>query len=425
MRVLWFSLTPSCYSKAKGLGYNGGGWIASLQEELMKRSSIELGITFIKGRKKFVDQEQGVKYYIIPSPTKKIKDKINFFFDYRVESELKYYTPYFKEVVNDFKPDIIQVFGSESILGFIQQLTNIPCVLHLQGILNPYWNAFLPPSISKNTFIFKKKSPKKVLSAYKEIKTWENNCTRERELFKEITYFIGRTEWDNIITKTLNPNAQYFYCSEILRKSFYEECERVNPQKMIIVSTISGVIYKGIDLILKTASILKQHWNKDFEWIVYGGTSNVEFFERLTGIKAKDVNITLKGVATEETIRNALLNATVFAQTSYIDNSPNAVCEAQICGCPVVACNVGGVSSLINHKETGMLVPANAPYQMAANLHELYVNKNLNNHISINGKKIAQIRHNKGNIIQDLMNIYRYVINTIKKSEYDKNEKRP
>lgn len=411
MKVLWFSLTPSCYSKAKGLGYNGGGWISSLQEELMKYSSVELGIAFIKGQKKHIDVEDSVKYYVIPSAPKKIKDKINYFFNYKVESEFKYVEPYYREVIEDFKPDIIQIFGSESILGFVQKVTKVPCVLHLQGILSPYWNAFLPPRISEHTFTFKNKSPKKILSAYKEIKTWKNNCIRERIIFKEINHFIGRTEWDYIITQTFNPNAKYYYCSEILRKSFYEECERVNPQKMIIVSTISGVIYKGIDLILKTASILREHWNKDFEWIVYGGTSNVEFFERQTGIKAKDVNITLKGVATEETIRNALLNATAFAQTSYIDNSPNAVCEAQICGCPVVACNVGGVCTLIKDRETGILVPANDPYQMAANLHRLFIDRQLNVDFSVKAKKIAKKRHNKVAIIKDLLGIYEQIIN--------------
>ena len=35
MRVLWFTNTPSCYCD-KQVGYNGGGWIFSLEKELRK-----------------------------------------------------------------------------------------------------------------------------------------------------------------------------------------------------------------------------------------------------------------------------------------------------------------------------------------------------------------------------------------------------
>lgn len=40
MRVLWFSVTPSLYSKNPL--YNGGGWIASLEGELKKMSLLSL-----------------------------------------------------------------------------------------------------------------------------------------------------------------------------------------------------------------------------------------------------------------------------------------------------------------------------------------------------------------------------------------------
>ena len=122
------------------------------------------------------------------------------------------------------------------------------------------------------------------------------------------------------------------------------------------------------------------------------------------------MNIEFRGVGSEETICHALCNATAFAQTSYIDNSPNAVCEAQMVGCPVVATNVGGVSSLIEDGKSGFFVPANDPYMMAWHLLELHQNKEENEFIGGNAQNVAHERHNKGRIVSSLMEIYNKVI---------------
>ena len=52
------------------------------------------------------------------------------------------------DVIADFKPDVIQVFGTENHFAEILAHTKIPVVIHLQGIINPYDNAFYPPGIN-------------------------------------------------------------------------------------------------------------------------------------------------------------------------------------------------------------------------------------------------------------------------------------
>ena len=42
MKVLWYTNTPCLYRQANE--YNGGGWLASLQWEMMKVPDVELGI---------------------------------------------------------------------------------------------------------------------------------------------------------------------------------------------------------------------------------------------------------------------------------------------------------------------------------------------------------------------------------------------
>lgn len=410
MNVLWFATTPSNYKGLNGNGYNGGGWISSLESEIDKHEDIGLSIAFFSKNQPFKVRQNRVTYYPMSHPIKSKREKINYFLHYSVEDEAEPYINLFRKIIEDCKPDIIEIFGSETVLGFAQSATTVPCVLHIQGILTPYWNAFCPPFISKKTYLFATYSPIRILKVYKKFKTWTNSCVRELSLLKNISYFIGRTDWDKRMISILNPQSCYFYGSEILRQSFYQKLEYKKPEEMTIVSTMSGVMYKGMDLILKTAYVLKYMMNQRFTWIVYGDASNLKFFERSTSICHSDVNVEMKGVGTEKDICQTLINATAFAQTSYIDNSPNAVCEAQIMGCPVVATHVGGLSSLIENGMDGFLVPANDPYQMAWLLYNLHTDEDLSSKISKNAKETASMRHNKKDIVDSLILTYQKII---------------
>lgn len=164
-----------------------------------------------------------------------------------------------------------------------------------------------------------------------------------------------------------------------------------------------------MDLILKTAQILKDELNYEFEWKIYGNVT-FNFVEHVVGIEHKDVNIIQCGVATPQELKNVILNSTVYVHPSYIDNSPNSLCEAQILGCPVVATNVGGVSSLIENERTGYLVPANDPYQLAFIIKELYTDVKKNRILGDAAKEVALKRHDKSKIVNNLISIYHQII---------------
>ena len=57
--------------------------------------------------------------------------------------------------------------------------------------------------------------------------------------------------------------------------------------------------------------------------------------------------------------------ADIFLNTNRIDNSPVSVIEACALGLPVVATNVGGISDLLTHGETALLVPDDDDQAMA------------------------------------------------------------
>lgn len=411
MRVLWFTNTPSLY-KCKGTGYNGGGWITSLQKEIAISTDIALGISFLLENEPTKAIEDKVCYYPISSPWTSTFSKIKHQIDLIKKFSIKECIPLINKmlwVIDDFKPDIIEVFGSEQYWGLIAKYTNKPVILHIQGILNPYNNAFLPPGVSLCNYIWSPKSIGGIVNKYKSYRFWKNSCEREIKIIKGVKHFIGRTEWDERVTKVMNPICKYYYGSEILRDTFYKPSKRELPQNLTIVSTISSPLFKGFDLILKTAKLLKDTYKVEFAWKVFGNVSS-QYIEKKIKINNDDVNIQLLGVQDAETIKEEILHATCYFHSSYIDNSPNSICEAQILGCPVISTNVGGISSLIENEQNGYLIPANDPYQATFLIKQLYEDTKLNIEIGENARKTALLRHDKHNIVMELISIYKRLL---------------
>lgn len=418
MRVLWFSTNSANYrynNHGNHYGYGGGGWMSSLQREIQRKSTIGLGICFVNGGVYKSETQGKVAYYIVPCHKKLVKDKIIDLIRFgevtRDEILWQHYITYFKRVIEDFKPDVVEVFGSELYTGLgavAAKELQVPCVLHLQGILSLYYYTILPTGVSRWSFIMKD-GLKGAYANFQLLTYWKRSCHREKAILNAVSHVIGRTDWDKHALEVLNPKAEYHWGGEILRPCFYEDAKREKPAKAIITTTSSGASYKGFDIVLKTANILKNECGLDYEWNVYGNVES-KFFEKLTGVRHNDVNVNLKGVASAEQLREAMLKSTLYFQPSYVENSPNSVAEAQMLGLPVVATNVGGTSSMVVHGETGFLFPATDPYMAAYYVMKLVKDDSLNTKLGSEGQEVARQRHDGQYIVNSLMVIYKNII---------------
>lgn len=414
MRVLWIGgsglYVPNHASHG---GYNGGGWVASVQKEIMKCEDITLGISFCKDGEPEKVVQEGVTYYPVPNHTKSRKDKIIDLWKIhdvtRDEVLWLYYEEKFKKVIEDFKPDVIHIFGSELYHGLAARVAgNIPMVLHIQGLLSLSLYILLPPGFSRREYIMSGKGLKGKFHHLQYLAYWKRSAYREKAILNAVPYVIGRTDWDRQAMAVLNPKAKYYYGGEILRDVFYEARKRQFPNVPTITTTISFPTYKGYDVILKVAYILKNELHLKFQWNVYGNI-NPEFIEKHLGLRHQDLNINLCGVASAETLCDALLSSTMYFHSSYIENSPNSVGEAQMVGVPVVASRVGGTDSMVEHGKTGFLYPVTDPYMAAYYIKRLIDNKEENMAIGKKAREIALIRHDKRQIVEELLDVYEQI----------------
>lgn len=415
MRVLWFTNSPCNYSG--GNSYNGGGWMTALQDGITNSNyldgeNIELGISFVmNGQPEKVGQD-GIVYYPVPiakkSPKDKVLDALHPNDVHRDEVLWSHYISKFKYVIEDFQPDIIEIFGSELYMGLAVFATDKPCVLHIQGLLSLCVHIFLPPSVSRWNYIMKD-GLTKAWGNWQFLNYWNRSVYREKCILRRVHHVIGRTDWDRRAMTVLNPHACYHYGGEILRSCFYEKQERKIPSKLIIVSIISLPPYKGFDLLLKVAKILKEEVKIDFEWNVFGNI-DPRLAESITGILHDEVNVKLCGVASASQLKDAILTSSLYVHPSYTENSPNSICEAQILGVPVVAANVGGIESLIEDGKTGFLFPSTDPYMCAAQIYKVFKDVHTSISIGQEAQNAAWLRHDAKAIVKQLVETYKTII---------------
>lgn len=407
MKILWCTHSLAGFKPEAG-GYNGCGWITSLLDQFANLDGFDIGVAFFYGEDAEPVIKDKITYYPITQGKVSVLGKMKTFFgDYSAwEREEISHLDRLQVIVEKFKPDVIHVWGTETDMGLIANRVDVPVIVHLQGLLNPIFNALLPPGVNQSDYIFKDGfSPIKILNNLNALNYWKYKISREVRILRSCKNYFGRTHWDRSICRLYSPTGEYYYCSEILRDIFYHGEWTRDTSKIRILSTISSPLYKGADLVLKTAHLLKEYAKIDFEWNLVG-VGNVKLQEKITHIKASEVNVYCRGVKTPEELYQLARKSSVYFHPSYIDNSPNSVCEAQIIGLPVIAVNVGGVSTLIEDKKTGILTPPNEPHMAAMNILNLLDDNKLMVSLSVNSKEEACKRHNPRGIINSLLSLY-------------------
>ena len=410
MKVLWFETSkPARYLDGqKQLVVRG--WQDALEEIVRQHSEIELFIAFESETEHAMKLVDGVTY--IPAYTHYSffeRKKRGFSWKITESKVIKACV----SIVDQVKPDIIHVFGSEWPYGFIARHVNVPVVIHIQGSIIPYDNAYFPPGY--NTYDLMRTAGLNLRRQYHIIRERCNEKSRlemEKRIWKVVGHYMGRTCWDKALVNVLHPTATYHHVEEALRPEFMKTTKRWQPKdtagKIKIVTTGCSSFWKGVDVMLKTAHVLKCN-DINFEWNVAGNlpVKIKNTVERKEKLSFSDNNIQILGYTTPSDLIDLLCDCTLYVHTAYIENSPNSICEAQYLGVPVVSTIVGGISSLVRNGQDGILLPANDPWQIANAIVELSKDNVLRNKFSSSTYAFARKRHSPENILVQLLDCYR------------------
>ena len=413
MRVLWLTFTPTVNPENQDSELSERGWITSLEDKIKKFDNIQLGIGFFQSAQCNNFVSDNIHYYPIQMKYQNTIGKIY----QRLFSKLYDSNPdRIKEIIDDFKPDVIHLFGTESGMVEVLDFSTVPVIVHLQGLVRPYLSAWFPKGMSQSSVYFNSSIPALLfLAGYPfEYKLFKKRAIREDKAIQKAKYFFGRTNWDKQYLDLLKPNYTYFHCEELLRTPFNNHQWRYLETRVFkVVSVINPQIYKGLEMVLETASILKSA-SINFEWHVVGVSHADELVtvtENASNLKFADFNVSFKGIKSCEALIAELLSAALFVHPSHIENSPNSVCEAMLLGMPVIAGNVGGNDSIINHEENGILFKSYDAYDLAYTIKRATENPEAFVLLGKNARVKALRRHDSETVASTVVNSYRQVIN--------------
>lgn len=409
MKVLWFEVTePSAYSSD---GAPIGGWQDSLERIVRTIPDIELTISFVSEKYSEVKVIDGVTYVPIYVKWSFIEKKFRKHWDVYVAKML----PTAKRIIDEYKPDLIHVFGTEWPFGQVASVTDVPVVIHIMGAIVPYNNALYPPGYSYLGQLCRYWwNPKKLIGLWKGHRDSMNWEKWERSTWSMVSNYMGRTQWDKSLSNVMHPGRRYFHVDEALRTEFLSGnygWSVPDDGKLRLISTGCSTFWKGPDMMLKVARILTDI-GITFEWNVAGQMDALmkETVEKQVGVRFEDCNIKILGFTQPAKLMRMLCSSTMYVHTAYIENSPNSICEAQCLGVPVVSTNVGGIASLVRQDVDGILVAANDPWQMADAIIELSKDKERMVRYVENSRNFALARHNDEHIKEQLLECYYQIL---------------
>lgn len=396
-------------------------WVDAFLDEISKYKNISIGIAVpVNNNNSFQkSQNDGVTIYGLPDPEEKGIFK-KAFKRYTRAKENYNINSYIPQVISDFDPDIIQIYGSENPFGLIVKQTNKPVIIHIQGYLFVLQRKWFT-GISKWTQ-FRYASLIDLLlmrGSYNDSFTFKRKAETSEIIVKNCKYFMGRTNFDKRIVSLISPGSRYFHCEELIRKEFFEnQWEFQNKNEFICVSILKGGSYKGIELLVETAVILQKYSGISFKFRICGVSDDEEIIRIIKKKYRKEINktdIEFLGRLDAGNLVKQLCDSNLYVHPSYLENSPNSICEAMALGMPIVATKVGGVISLIEDEEDGILVQEGEPYSLAAAIVDLSGDYEKARQLGVNARIKAAKRHNPDEVMKNLIKIYEEIINEDRK----------
>lgn len=441
MKVLWLCniMLPAIAEKLGQPYSNREGWLTGIYERICREryayggnvepgmegsagintgEKIQLGICFPCGEEmvenSLLIEESGVRCYSFRENLAKPEE-----YDQTMEGR-------FQEIIRDFKPDMVHIFGTEfpHTLAMVKAFGKPERILiGIQGLCYASAGAYMAnlPEKVVNRKTFRDRIKKDSILQQQE--KFRIRGEHEKEALRHTRNITGRTKFDKTETEKINPDAKYFHMNETMRSPFYTgnwEGEKCIPHSIFlsqgdyplkgfhyILQAMPRILesYPDAKIYVAGNSIINNKTMKDKIKISSYGKYLLELIKRAH----LEEHVRMLGRLTAEEMKEQFIKSSLYLCPSALENSPNSLGEAMLLGVPAVAADTGGIPSLMEHEKEGLLYEAGNVEQLAAAVIRIWREPEETKKRAKAARKRAFVTHDGESNYQRLLEIYREI----------------
>lgn len=380
---------------------------------LLGSSSVELGIIAPANVRRVTRSDyRQVKQWLVPNQVALGRDGL----------PPNYVTNAIVEAVNEFSPDLVHTWGTESYFGLLvaRGYLRYPALLEIQGLKEPcatVFNGGLTPTEQLKCI-----GPKEVLKlrfVHTEQRAYRRWGRYEQEIICGHQFVDVQSPWASAHVTAINSNCKLFHTDLVLREPFYTATEwRFQKSITLFCSAAYPVPFKGIHVAIRALKALRE--------AIPNARLRIAGAHQRHGIRQEGyirwLNTTVSELDLVEAIDwlgpidayqviEELSNAGAMVIPTYIENCCTAMQEAMAVGTPVVASYVGGIPSLGKDEESCLFFPPGDFTLCAHQLRRVLSDPNLAARLSSEARQIAVRRNDQSKIVQAQLDIYNSIVN--------------
>lgn len=289
-------------------------------------------------------------------------------YDDRLEGRLK-------EILEDFKPDMVHIFGTEfpHTLAMVRAFGRPERTLvGIQGLCSACAEAYMADLPER---VIRRKTFRDWLrkdSIPQQQEKFRIRGEREKEALGKTAHITGRTEFDRRETEKINGKATYHFMNETMRPVFYSgrwKAEACVPYSIFLSQ--GDYPLKGFHYVLRALPEILRHYPQACVYVAGADvmrkdsvkdkiklSSYGKYLLELIGTLGLEGHVKALGKLSADGMKERLLKSSMFICPSSLENSPNSLGEAMLLGVPAVAADTGGIPSMMEDGKEGLLYEA-------------------------------------------------------------------
>lgn len=166
---------------------------------------------------------------------------------------------------------------------------------------------------------------------------------------------------------------------------------------------------KGYDILLRAIPLVTERFPRAKLMIAGNGREKHHLKQLCSQLRISNVVFFL-GMKTSAEVKDLLGRINLFVMASNWEGLPIAVLEAMASGLPVVATNVGGLAEVVQHGQSGFLVPPGQPRVLAERINYLLENREVCAEMGKKGRRRVEALFSSQRMITELESTYQRLL---------------